>query len=88
MTPIADMVAEMLARGLPPDVIVLAVRTAELASGKSGGIPVDTTAEKRRAYDRQRKAAKRNSTGHSTGIPPDTESALCLSSPSQEIQNK
>lgn len=74
-TPIADLVEEMLARGVAPDLVVMAVRAAELASGKSGGIPVDTAAEKRRAYDRARKAEKRNSTGLSTGIPPDTENA-------------
>ena len=79
MTPIADMIEEMTARGVAPDIIVLAVRTAEL-TGKSGGIPVDTAAEKRRAYDRERKAKKRNSGGKSGGIPPDPENALSLTS--------
>lgn len=83
MTPIADMIEKMTAEGVPMHVIVLAVKTAELAaqSGKSGGIPVDTTAEKRRAYDRERKANKRKSGGKSGGIPPDTELALSSSLP-------
>lgn len=71
MTPIAFMVREMLDRGVDPEVIVLAVEAAEMvaARGNSGGIPPDSVAEKRRAYDRDR---KRNSTGippESTGIP-------------------
>lgn len=64
MNPIADMVAEMLARGVPADVIVLAVKGAEQAARNSTGIPVDTMAEKRRAYDRERKREQRNSTGN------------------------
>ena len=71
MTPIAFMVREMLNRGVDHEVIVIAVEAAEMvaARGNSGGIPPDSAAEKRRAYDRDR---KRNSTGippESTGIP-------------------
>lgn len=48
--------------------------------------PVDVVAEKRRAFDRERKQAKRNSTGHSTGqpddhstgIPPETAALACV----------
>lgn len=67
MTPIAFMVREMLERGVDAEVIVLAIEAAEMvaARGNSGGIPPDSAAEKRRAYDRER---KRNS----TGIPPDS----------------
>ena len=68
MTPIADMVQEMLARGVPAETVVMAVRGAELASKNSTGIPPDSAAEKRRAYDRERKRKKANS----TGIPPDS----------------
>jgi hypothetical protein len=65
MTPIADMVASLLEQGATPEIIVLAVRGAELSARNSGGIPVDAAAEKRRAWDRER---KRNS----GGIPPDS----------------
>lgn len=78
MTPIADMIEKMSTEGVPLSIILLAVRTTELAmsNGKSGGIPVDTAAEKRRAYDRERKAEKRNSGGNSGGIPPEHSNAL------------
>jgi hypothetical protein len=62
---IADMVSEMLVRGVPHDVIVLAVRTAE--SGNRVDSRVDIAAEKRRAWDREYRAKKR--TVHP--IPPD-----------------
>lgn len=84
MTPLADMIAEMLARGVPHDLIVTAVRAAEM-SRNSTGIPVDKTAEKRRAYDRERKAAKKHSTGIPPEIPPERENALYLSS-SKEVK--
>jgi hypothetical protein len=90
MTPIADMIAQMADDGVPMQTILLAVRTAELTAsgaGKSGGIPVDSAAERRRAYDRERKAAKRNSGGKSGGIPPEHETALS-SSPSQNSKNE
>lgn len=61
MTPIAAMVAKMLAAGLPHDAIVLAVETAETVSApqKSADFPqtkLDISAEKRRAADRERQA--------------------------------
>ena len=71
MTPIADMIEQMAAGGVPMDLILVAVRAAEISRGNSTGIPVDTAAEKRRAYDRERKRTKRNSPGNSTGIPPE-----------------
>src|ERR1700693_661727 len=49
-TPIAAMVAKMLSGGVPPEMIVLAIRTAELARGAT-----DPVAERRRAFDRERK---------------------------------
>jgi hypothetical protein len=78
VTPIADMIEKMSADGVPMATILLAVRTAEhvAACGKSGGIPVDTAAEKRRAYDRDRKAEMRKSGGKSGGIPPEQSIAL------------
>ena len=54
-TPIADMVEQMLSTGLSADMIVLAVRTAELHAANC--LPsIDEAAERRRAYDRERKA--------------------------------
>jgi hypothetical protein len=78
VTPIADMVEEMIARGVDPAAIVMAVRGAERAAKNSTGIPPDSAAEKRRAYDRERKRKPNVSTGippDSTGIP---QSALTL----------
>jgi hypothetical protein len=65
MTPIADMIEQMVAGGVAMEMILVAVRAAELSRGNSGGIPVDVSAEKRRAYDRERKRIKK----HSGGIP-------------------
>jgi len=70
MTPIADMVRKMLEKGVNHEAILIAIEGAEEAiiANNSTGIPrnsADEVAEKRRAYDRQR---KRNS----TGIPPDS----------------
>jgi hypothetical protein len=69
---IGDMVAELIEAGCAPDVAASVVATAFVAGVNSTGIPrnpPDRVAEKRRAYDRER---KRNSTGippESTGIP-------------------
>lgn len=80
-TPIADMVAQMLAAGVPHDAIVLAVATAERISTStrhqvdvSGGNRVDAAAEKRREWDRNYRREKRTSGGNrveSGGNPPD-----------------
>jgi len=90
MTPIADMVADMMARGLPADVIVLAVKTAEQAMAlnrNSGGIPVDETAERRRAYDRERKRSQKLSGGIPVETPRNSEPALTLTSSSSEQED-
>lgn len=67
MTPIADMVEQMLSGGIPPEMIVLAVRAAEMAVQQNAraSLPVDAAAARRRAWDRDRK--RKNSTGISTG---------------------
>jgi hypothetical protein len=83
MTPIAAMVQEMLARGVTADIIVLAVGTAETIA-LSREPQVDATAEKRRAWDRDRK--RRKAAPDSTGIPP--ESPPSLSSSSREPESK
>jgi hypothetical protein len=49
-TPITDMVEAMLSGGIPVQLVVLAVRTADLARGDS-----DPVAERGRASDRERK---------------------------------
>lgn len=67
-TPIATMVLQMISAGIPPEVIALAVQTAELAARESAtsSVPIDIAAQKRREWDRNRKrAAKNNSTGNS-----------------------
>lgn len=75
MTPIAKMFLEMTARGVDPEMIALAIETAE-SIVRPVESPVDAVAEKRRAYDRERHRLKRESGGNSTGHPPDTDSAL------------
>lgn len=57
-TPIAVLVERMLAAGVPNDVIVLAIRTAEGFSAKSPRGESAEKAEKRRAADRGRKRKK------------------------------
>jgi hypothetical protein len=56
-TPIADMIAEMHASGIQLDMIIVAVRSVERAT--STRHPVDETAEKRRAWDREYRRNKR-----------------------------
>jgi hypothetical protein len=64
------MVEQMLSGGIPPETIVLAVRTAELSVQETtrASLPADSAAARRRAWDRERKKKQR------CGIPPDTES--------------
>lgn len=91
MTPIADMVAEMLARGVAADIVVIAVKAAEQAmasTGKSAESPVDEAAEKRRAYDRARKAEKRKSGGSPVESPRTSEASLSLTSLSKDSEQK
>lgn len=80
MTPIADMVEQMLSGGIPPDTIVLAVRAAELAVQENtrASLPADSAAARRRAWDRERKSKRRS------GIPPDTNNASLIASSASE----
>lgn len=64
-TPIADMVEQMLSGGIPPEFIILAIRTAEQHAEAVAG--EDPVAAKRRAYDRERKRASK-----SGGIPAES----------------
>jgi hypothetical protein len=87
MTPIADMVRQMLAVGLPHEAIVLAVATAEKAAAAaalSTRHPVDAAAENRRAYDRQYKREKRAVHPTSSGIPPDEKAASLFEEKKEE----
>jgi len=68
MTVIATALRHMLAAGMPHDAIVAAVSEMEAATPAS----VDPVAERRRAYDRERKRAAK---GNSTGIPPESAEA-------------
>jgi hypothetical protein len=76
-TPIAKMVREMIERGVDIDVIELAVSTVECTAASAGGrgSPVDTAAEKRRTYDRERKAREREVHRMSGGNPRKSENA-------------
>jgi hypothetical protein len=77
MSSIADMVEQMLMAGVDSAMIVLAVRTAEMAAHPPDS-RVDTTIEKRRAWDRAYRAKKRESTRLPPDIPPDPENPLSL----------
>lgn len=61
-TPIADAVAEMFENSIPKEVILLAIRSMELALSTRQA--VDETAERRREWDRNYRRKRR-------GIPPD-----------------
>lgn len=79
-TPIADMVAEMLKNCIPNEMIVLAVRTAELAIvPTSTRHQVDSTIEKRRAWDRNYRRKQRESTRHPPDIHPTSDDSTSLS---------
>lgn len=77
MTDVSAMVAELIEAGCAPDVaakVVAGAFVAGVSSATFRGIPVDESAEKRRAYDRERKRKsaeiRRNST-ESAEIPND-----------------
>jgi hypothetical protein len=63
-TPIADMVAEMVAKGAPLEAVVPAIRALELSRTSPGNVP-DTPQE----YERKRKAAWRANTSKSNRLP-------------------
>ena len=87
-TPITDLIGELLSAGIPVETILLAGRSLErkIMETKSSR-SVDETAERRRAWDRERKAkARLASTGNSTGNPGN---ALSISSSlSKDSTNK
>lgn len=72
MTDITTMVARLVAAGCPPEVAAQTVAEA-YAEGlqfafNQGRIPVDSTAEKRRTWDRERKRKQASSPPDSTGF--------------------
>jgi hypothetical protein len=82
LSDIGSMVAELIAAGCAPEVAAAVVARAfvsGVSSAELRGIPVDKAAEKRRAYDRERKRK-------STGIPP--ESTGIPKAPSIVLDNK
>jgi hypothetical protein len=89
MTPIASMVRTLIDAGTPPDVAAVVVAEAYALGinsvAVSGGIPVDEVAEKRRAYDRERKRNERNSGGSPVESGGSPESAL---TPKKDILKK
>jgi len=96
MNQIADIVTRLLAAGTPPDVAAVAVAEAFAAgaSSVSGGSPVDKATEKRRAYDRERKAKQREHDRKSGGSPvevggsPETASSLSNNKQIQPIEKE
>jgi hypothetical protein len=84
-TPIAKMVREMIARGIDPDVIELAVGTAEQVA--RADIPqnsADTSADRRREKDRERKRKIRGNPQNSADIPQTQEAPLTYLENSKE----
>lgn len=81
MSVIATAVKHLIAAGVSGDDLVRAI--AEMEAAQSA--PFDVVAEKRRAYDRERKRiAKEN---RSTGIPPDSTEFQNVVSPNDIISN-
>jgi hypothetical protein len=67
---IAAVLKELMAAGLAGDALLAAVERIEAAeAAEFRGIPVDVSAEKRRAYDRERKRTKKLSGGIPVEIP-------------------
>lgn len=69
---IAALVNRLIAAGVAPDVAAVTVAEAYAAGVNSGGIPVDAAAERRRAYDRERKRKSGGNPRKSAGIPETT----------------
>jgi hypothetical protein len=70
--PIAQLVEILAKAGLPAEAIAVAVDLAEqhrASGGMSGGHPVDTAAERRREWDRDRKRREREAVNVSGGHP-------------------
>lgn len=85
---IGDLVTRLIDAGCPPEVAAVAIAEAFAEGAKSGGSPVDKTADRRRAYDRKRKAEERAASAKSGGSPVESggspETPLTLTSSTQK----
>lgn len=95
MSVVADLVAKLIAAGTAPEIaaaVVAEAFAAGAASVLSGGSPVDTTAEKRRAYDRERKAREREEKRKSGGSPVEirgtSESAIFINTSPKNSESR
>lgn len=78
MSDVGAMVEELIAAGTPPEVAASIVARAFVAGVESASVrrhPVDATADKRRAYDRERKRLSRGSPPEKVDIPRMSENA-------------
>lgn len=90
MTPIADLVARLIAASTPPELAAVVVAEAFAEGARSvefRGHSVDETAERRRAKDRDRKRLKRGIPPKSADIPRNSAPPL-TSSPQKDSVEK
>lgn len=83
---IADLVATLIAAGTPPDVAATVVAQAFAEGVSVHRTPVDTAAEKRRAYDRERKKKERESGGSPVESGGSPEKALTLKKDNKRVR--
>jgi uncharacterized protein YoaH (UPF0181 family) len=72
MSAVAELVQMLMLAGMTPEQVARAVDLAEqhrMSGGMSGGNPVDTAAERRREWDRDRKRRQREAENVSGGNP-------------------
>jgi hypothetical protein len=83
MTAIGELVARLVAAGTPPELAAVVVSEAFAIGATTGqvrGHPVDESAERRRAYDRERQRIKRENLRKSAEVGGCPDPALSLSS--------
>lgn len=88
MNDIAAMVSELIASGADPAVAASVVAAAFVAGAVSGGNRVDTTIEKRRAWDREYRRNKRENPPDSTRFHPTSESASLSKEEKKEVRKE
>lgn len=85
------LISDLIRAGVDADLVGRvsnALLLAASSSPVSGGSPVDAAAEKRRAYDRERKAVNREILRKSGGSPVEVLESLSPSKETQEIKPK